>query len=273
MKTCFYNRPRGFTWMDMVDLSVEYGFDCLELFTSGEFAEPDLKYAEKFRKYADERGVGICCFSSFVDLTGDDSARQVERMKAFAEVAATVGSPFLHHTVCCDFAHPERILRRRDALFAKGVAGVREIFDHAQKYGVRAVYENQAFVFNGLEGFRGFLAAVERPVGVVADFGNIRQMDEEIPDFIRAFAPQIVHAHLKDSRLHGACCLPPEGAYPTKSGRWIEEVAPGTGTVPNREGIALLKEIGFDGVCSIEWNTSDAGLRKIVVDRVRDWMK
>ena len=82
MKTCFYNRPGGFTWMDMVDLSVEYGFDCLELFTSGEFAEPDLKYAEKFRKYADEKGVGICCFSSFVDLTGDDSARQVERMKS-----------------------------------------------------------------------------------------------------------------------------------------------------------------------------------------------
>lgn len=273
MKTCFYNRPRGFTWMDMVDLSAEYGFDCLELFTSGEFAEPDPEYAKKFRKYADERGVKICCLSSFVDLTGDDSPRQVERMKGFAEVAALVGSPYLHHTVCCDFEHPEKVLRRKDELFAKGVAAVREIFDHAQKYGVRAIYEDQAFLFNGLEGFGKFLAAVERPVGVVADFGNIRQMDEEILDFIRAFAPQIVHVHLKDSCLHGACCLPPKGAYPTKSGRLIQEVVPGTGTVPLREGIALLKEIGYDGVCSLEWNTPDAGLRKTVVDRVKDWIK
>ncbi len=273
MKTCFYNRPSGaVSWMDMVDLSAEYGFDCLEIFTSGEFSQPDREFAHRFREYADEKGIKICCLSSFVDITGGDSREQVSRMKCFAEIAAVLGSPYLHHTICPDFEHPETVFGRREESFAKGVAGVREIFDHAQKIGVRTIYEDQAFIFNGLQGFGAFLETVDRPVGVVADFGNIRQQDEEILDFIKKFAHSIVHVHLKDSVLHPAGTTPPKGSYPTKSGRIIEEVAPGTGTVPLGEGIALLKELGYDGVCSLEWNTTDDTLRDTVVERVKGWL-
>ena len=240
MKTCFYTPHSACrSWREMIDLSAEYGFDCLEFFTNMELSEPDPDAARKLRAYADKKGIKACCLSSFVNLTGEDSEHQTARMKEF---------------------------------FEKGVAAVREIYDYARKFGVRTVYEDQAFLFNGVAGFDRFLQAVDRPVGVVADFGNIRQMDEEILDFIKAYAPRIVHAHLKDSLLHPADATPPKGAYPTVSGKWIQEVVPGTGTGPNREGIVLLKELGYDGICSIEWNSVDGALRSSVVDRVRSWM-
>ena len=274
MKTCFYTPYASCrSWREMIDLSVEHEFDCLEFFTNMELAEPDPEAARRLRAYADEKGIKACCLSSFVNLTGDDSALQISREKGFAEVAAILGAPFLHHTICCDFQHPEQALSRKEEFFEKGVAAVREIYDHAQKSGIRTIYEDQAFLFNGIAGFDRFLKVVDRPVGVVADFGNIRQMDEEILAFIKAYAPRIVHVHLKDSVLHSADATPPRGAYPTVSGKWIEEVILGTGTVPNREGIALLKEWGYDGICSIEWNSVDGALRSSVVERVRSWME
>lgn len=115
MNTCLYNRPsKDTTWMEMIDLSAEYGFDCLEVFTGNEFTEPDETFAEAFRKHADEKGVKICCLSSFADITGDDADLQIARMKGFARVAAIIGSPYLHHTVCRDFEHPEAILSRKE---------------------------------------------------------------------------------------------------------------------------------------------------------------
>ncbi len=273
MKTCFYTPfAECKSWKEMIDASVECGLDCLEMFTSLELSEPDLETAKQLRAYADGKGISICCLSCFIDLTGDDREKQIQRAKGFTEVAAILGSAYFHHTICPDFLHPEAVECCREELFEKGVLAVREIYDHGQTVGVRTVYEDQAFIFNGVEGFGRFLDAVDRPVGVVADFGNIRQKDEEVLNFIRRFFPRIVHAHLKDSVLHPAGSPQPKGGYPTQSWKWIEEVVPGSGTVPNGEGIALLKELGYDGICSIEWNTPDKALRKQVVDTVRGWM-
>ncbi len=270
MNCCFYNTPQTVTsWYQMVDLAAEYGMDKLELFTRLDFAQPDPEVAKKIREYADRKGVSICCLSTSQDLTGAEGEQNIARVMAYAEIAALLGSPYLHHTVCPEYRDATKVLCRREEFFTKGVEAVRRITDHAQRYGITTIYEDQGFLFNGLEGFGRLLAEVDRPIGMVADFGNIRQMDEEILPLIRAYHQKIYHVHLKDSVI-----LPAQPSntfgYPTVNGKWVQEVEPGTGTVPLAEGIALLKELGYKGAYSIEFATTDPAICRRVVDRVAE---
>ncbi len=272
MNCCFYIMPQEIrSWLEIVDLAAAQGMDRLELFTNREFAEPNPEFAKKFRAYADAKGISVCCLSTSSDLTGPEAEENIRRVKAFAEVAAILGSPFLHHTVCPEYRDPHKVLSNREPLFAKGLAAIREIFDHAQTFGVRTIYEDQGFLFNGLNGIGRLLAEVDRPVGLVADFGNIRQIDEEILSFIQAYSDRIAHVHLKDSILSPAAPVTSSYGYPTLNGKWVQEVEPGTGTVPLAEGIALLKERGYKGAYSIEFAAADPALRKTIVDRIAAW--
>ncbi len=272
MKICLYSPSAAQpSWFDMVDLSARCGFDTLEIFADREFSEPDWEFAKKFKQYADQKGVKICCFSVFSDLTGPDAEAQIKRMKDFAEVAALVGSPLLHHTVCPNFKDPAPVEQNREDLWEKSLASVREIYDYAKDCcHIHTAIEDQGFLLNGVGNFSAFLAQVGRNVRVVADFGNIRQADQEILPFIRAFAPRIAHVHLKDSVLHDQKV---SHSYPTKTGRWIEEVTPGTGTVPLKEGIELLRQVGYNGICSLEWNSEDDALLQKTMGYVKDLLK
>ncbi len=272
MKTCFYTPSAAqASWFDMVDLSARYGFDSLEIFADREFSEPDWEFAKKFKQYADEKGVKICCFSVFADLTGPDAERQIPRLKGFAEVAALVGSPLLHHTVCPNFQDSAYVEQHREELWAKSLAAVAEVYDYAKDCcHIHTAIEDQGFLLNGVGNFSAFLAQVGRNVRVVADFGNIRQADQEILPFLRAFAPRIAHVHLKESVLHNQRV---PHSYPTKSGQWIEEVLPGTGTVPLKEGIDLLRHLGYRGICSLEWNSPDEALLAQGVDCIKNLLK
>ena len=64
-RICFYAKP--FSWvksyMDMIDLSVKYGFKYIEGFNMLDFEVPDLDAAKKIREYADTKDIKFSCFS------------------------------------------------------------------------------------------------------------------------------------------------------------------------------------------------------------------
>lgn len=274
-KICFYTPPYpGMTsYKEIIDLAIAKGLDAVEGFCNFEFAEPDVQAAREIRQYADERGIKIPCFSLFCDVTGETAKENVERLCRYAEVAAILGSPFLHHTIACDFGDPQGVLARKEALFAQGIESVRAVYDCAQSFGVRAIYEDQGFVFNGVAGFQRFIDTVDRNVGAVADFGNIAQMEESVVDFIRAFPAQIVHAHIKDLKPVAKENIGP-GCLETIYGNWVQEAEVGTGTLRIQEGIDLLQKSGYDGYYAIEYQGACQGDPSIdrTIDRIRGWL-
>ncbi len=252
-KLAFYNKPfpRIETYYDLIDACVDYGLPAYEGFCHMELTEPDVEAAKKIRAYADEKGVVCCCFSVYANITGDDAAAQVERMKGFADVAAVLGSPFIHHTI----APQEKEVSADPAVYEKmfwlGVEGIREIYDHAIQNGVRAIYEDQAFIFNGVAGFGRLLKEIDRDIGVVADFGNIYQMNETVEPFIEAFGDRVVHVHLKDMKIVPECY---PGCYPTKDDAvFCAETEFGTGSVKFADAVALLRKFGYDGYYGMEY--------------------
>ena len=251
-KLAFYNKPfpRIQTFYDLIDCCVAYGLPAYEGFCHMELTEPDIDAAKKIRAYADENGVTCCCFSVYANITGDDAAAQVERMKGFADVAAVLGSPFIHHTIA---PQPKEAVANpdvREKMFWLGIEGIRAIYDHAIQKGVRAIYEDQAFIFNGVAGFGRFLKEVDRDIGVVADFGNIFQMNERVEPFIEAYGDRVVHVHLKDM-LEVPETYPDR--YPTWGDAYCAEIEFGHGEVNFEAAIAALRKFGYDGYYGMEY--------------------
>lgn len=241
----------------MIDAAVSMGVFAVEGSLRYELAVPDVEAAKQIREYADMNNVIFPCFSMYVDLSKEDFRERIGFVKKYAEIASILGSPYLHHTVIPEFMDPDAILREKDLLFKKGIDAVREIYDHAGQYGIKAVYEDQGFIFNGTEGFGRFLDEVQRDVGVVADLGNIYQTGCLPENFIKAFAARICHVHIKDMLITGDNS---DGkGYPCITGGFVKEVPIGSGAVNFRKCFSLLKSAGYGGYYSIEWGAKDKG--------------
>lgn len=274
-KISFYTAPYPeiTSYKQIIDLAAKKGLSAIEGFCNFEFSEPNPELAKEMRAYADSKGIVFSCFSLFLDISGEDAKENVKRLCQYADIAAIVGSPFLHHTIANNFWDPRGMLASKEIFFEQGIKSVREVYDYAASVGLRAIYEDQGFIFNGVAGFRRFLDAVDRNVGAVADFGNIAQVEEGVEDFIRAFPKHVVHVHVKDLIPVRKEEIGP-GCLETVNGNWVREVEIGTGSVKIQESIDLLKTSGYDGYYSIEYQGTCDGDPSVdrVLERLNNWL-
>ncbi|MBE7010104.1 MAG: sugar phosphate isomerase/epimerase [Ruminococcaceae bacterium] len=251
-KISFYAPPFSTikTYREMVDAAVEYGVSSLEGFSILDFDPPSVELAKEIREYADSKNIIFSCFSVYINLVGEDRKEKLEKLKKYADMAKVLGSPYLHHTIACEFSDPNKVLPYKEAFFDYGIEAVRNIYDYAASIGLRTIYEEQGYLFNGIKGYERMLNAVNRDVGVVADVANIYQAGDTITDFVKAFAGRFVHAHIKDITLTETN---PGGGLKTLQGTYMNEVPIGEGIVPIKEVIDLLKTSGYNGYYGIEY--------------------
>lgn len=258
-KITLYARPRADmrSWIEMVDYCAEKGIQNLETLSVMDLATPDLEVAKKLRAYADNKGIKIVCVSVGGELVGDDEENRVARMKGYADVAKILGSKYLHHTIVFNFWDPDTILTNKEDLFARGIACAREVFDYAKSQGVQAICEEQGYIFNGIEGYGRFLKTIERPYGTVADFGNIRQAEDTIEDFINAYAPNVRHVHLKDVTIIPKETRPiGKNEFLTVNKNYMANAIWGQGDVNMEAGVKALQKAGYTGYYAIESDPS-----------------
>ena len=188
-----------------------------------------------------------------LSLVDDDREEAIETVKRYADIAKILGSPYLHHTIALNFSEPQKIANNFEVYYQRGIAAVRKIFDYAATLGIRTIYEDQGFLFNGCKNFSRFLQEVDRNVGVVADFGNIQFVDEHVEDFISKFSDRIVHVHAKDYIVTNGTSreiLP--GEYTSKGGNFLRGCLIGEGSVHTEDAFKALQAIGYKGFVALE---------------------
>ena len=270
-KICFYSRPfpRVKSYYDMIDLAAEYGLNAVEGYGFMEFEKPDLENAKRIREYADKKNVSFPCFSVAVKFARENT----EILKRYADVAKILGSPYLHHTIVGECTNPSEVLPHKEQFFQEGIEAVREIYDYAQSIGVKAIYEEQGYIFNGIEGFGRFIKEVGRDVGVVLDTGNIYESTDGLLEFIEKFREHIVHVHIKDIKL----CDRNDGndGLATLSGKYMFEANLGEGEAKVKEGIALLKKYGYNGFYALEIGATedDSSLMTDSINLTKSWLE
>ena len=252
---CLYMPPLTSiaSYHEMVDYAAAHGITQLETLNILDLSTPDFEVAKKLKAYASEKGITFPCVSVGISLVDDDRSKAIETLKRYADVAKILGSPFLHHTIALNFSEPQFMADHFELFYQRGLEAVREVFDYAATLGIRTIYEDQGFLFNGRKTFTRFLSEVDRNVGVVADFGNIQFVDEDVEDFIPAFSDRIVHVHVKDYLVTpGGSRNPHPDEYTSRGGNYLKGCLIGTGSVNTGAAFAALRAIGYTGALALE---------------------
>lgn len=252
---CLYMPPLTTigSYREMVDYAAAHSIRYLETLNILDLSTPDLQVARDLKAYADSKGISFPCVSVGLSLVDDDREEAIETVKRYADIAKILGSPYLHHTIALNFSEPQKIADNFDVYYQRGIEAVREIFDYAATLGIRTIYEDQGFLFNGCKNFSRFLQEVDRNVGVVADFGNIQFVDEHVEDFISKFSDRIVHVHAKDYIVtNGRSREIRSGEYTSKGGNFLRGCLIGEGSVHTEDAFKALQAIGYKGFVALE---------------------
>ena len=215
---------------------------------------PDIQTARAFRSILESRGLHTACYSVAACLYNPASADGIDRtaeqkLMRYAEYAAVLGSPFLHHTITLSTDHAPLPY---EEMLATVLPAVVRVAKYAASLGIRCIYEDQGLYFNGVKGFGDFYRAVkaeEPSVGICGDIGNVLFVDESPIDFFRTFASEFAHVHLKD---YVDCAAGEVGACKTRGGRIIRDAVIGRGFIDTAACLQILKESGYTGAIALE---------------------
>lgn len=264
MKLGLFSLPGAITsYRQAVDYAKSCGIAAIEPYCDREFALPDLDAARRLADYAGEQGIAICCFSMAVNVAAEDNTAEIERLQKYADVAAALGSPFLHHTLLPGLTHDFARLPFSQ-LLKRAVQSIRTVFDYAEQVGVKCVYEDQGYVFNGSERFERLIDAVDREIGVVADLGNSLFVGEQSEVFVGRFAPWIDHVHVKDYLFQpGSSTCPDDHWFTTRDGDYLRDTIMGHGIVSFEKIFRILLRAGYKSYYSLEYSGPEDAVQAI----------
>ncbi|GAB4546673.1 MAG: hypothetical protein Kow0063_41180 [Anaerolineae bacterium] len=183
--------------------------------------------------------LGVDMISSFEPIERQDPAEMRRRCRRLCEAAQVLGCSAFQVVALDGLRHlPWPEMRQAFA------ALLRDLADIAAPFGVRLALEPVAFaplktIAQALE----VIDAAERDnIGLNIDTFHIWASDTPWEEVARLDARQIVVVHLSD-------------ATPRRGEEWSDSdrgVFPGEGVIPLREGIAAIRNTGYDGAWAIE---------------------
>lgn len=187
---------------------------------------------EETRQRFREAGLEFPCLASSVrlsNLTPEARQREREALKAYAELAA-----FLDCRLVRVFGGNLPSDQSREAMLPGMAELLRELGEIAAGFGITVVVETHDDFSTGAQ-VAELLRQAEHPsVGALWDLHHPYRQGEAPESTAQLLAPYLRHTHVKDSR-DGRYCLM------------------GEGDVPLARMLGLLREHGFDGWISVEW--------------------
>ncbi len=262
-----YIRAGKMTQFDCVAKAHEMGFDGIE-FTdlAADTLDEQLALAEKIKKEAERVGIEIVAYTIAANLyhdTEEECDAEVERLKGQLRVAKALGAPIMRHDVCWSLGKCGNS-RSFDLMLPTMAKSARKITEYAKTLGIRTCSENHGYVAQDSDRVeRLFNAVAHDNYGLLVDVGNFICVDEDPIHAVSRVAPYAIHAHAKDfdvGETRGCGRV-----NRTRGGNFWRGVAIGDGVVPVKRCLDILKNAGYDGYVSIEyegWEDCIEGIAK-----------
>ena len=235
-------------------------------FQNGWSATPEL--VPQLLKKAKELGIEFSSYTigaNFVTSTAREGAEidkaefdaEVARVKKEVEIAASLGCTRMRHDVAyrpadqCGYAQFEK-----DLPIAADACGI--IADHAAKYGIVTSIENHGLHFQGSERVTRLVLAVGRDnFRTTVDVGNFVCVDEDPAVAVRNNMPIASMLHIKDWYIRRKVANP-EGWAKTPHGYYRRPATPGYGDLDLFAIAEIVRESGYDGYASLEYESGEA---------------
>ncbi len=244
-----YRKETGCTYLDLCDKAKALGFEGIE-FIDLEGDDP-LSLAREIRQRCENVGLPIVAYTVGADFLAEDIEAEVARVCACVDVCEALGAPLLRHDVCSKL--PDDPLYSWEDAVTQMVPHIRRVTEYAAAKGVRTCTENHGYIFQYPERVEALIRAVRHPnYGWLCDVGNFLCVDVDPRHAVSVAARYTVHVHAKDFLLKtDAEC--PDGFFPTAGRRWLRGTIPGHGVVPVASCLRILKDSGYDGFVTLEF--------------------
>ncbi len=250
-------------YREIIRLAQKIGFAGIEFI---DLANPawgiegnEIALAREARSAADEYGLAVLAYTVSADFLSDDPEREIERICRKIDVAKILGAPLLRHDASFHLRNLPGYTWE-DGI-AEMAPRIRRVTEYAASVGIRTCTENHGFVYQSPERVKRLIDAVGHPnYGWLVDIGNFSIVDCDNPAAVKVAAPYAVHVHAKDFLLLPAPAAGepiPDGFNRSPGGNLWRGTIPGRGNVDVAACLETLKNAGYDGWVSLEFEGTE----------------
>ncbi len=239
------------TWFEAVDHAASIGatgFECVLNDLNPEFAKDIFAYIRS-------KGLEAPIYTTAANFLADDIGAEIERVKKHVDIASENGVKLMRHDVAWGFSENYTGDRSIEAAIEIVAPAIREVAEYAESKGVMTCSENHGRMFQASAVMNAVVKAVNHPnYKILCDIGNFGVVDENCAAATAAVLGNICHVHCKDSFVKSGMARNP-GAFwgPTVSGNLRRATIFGQGDQPTFQCISLIKNSGYDGYYSLEF--------------------
>lgn len=257
----------------VIKASAEIGFEGIEFSGFGPEAEgvDQIEFAKRVKDECAEAGLTIMSWTigaDFLNPANGGVDDEITRLHGMVDVAVALGAPKMRHDATGGF--PGRKNNLTDFIEALPIVakGYRGVTEYAVDNGVKTMIENHGFFFQDSDRVEALINKVDHPnFGVLVDIGNFLCADEEPMRAVKIVAPYAFHAHAKDFHVKCGCSDPGDGWFKSRGGTCLRGAIVGHGNVNVKACLNILKEAGYDGFLSIEFEGMEDNRQALEIGR------
>lgn len=242
----------GISYTDLCNVAKSMGFEGIEfveLENYDKVTDPMVN-AKYIKEHCAEIGLDVIAYTVGASFTDEDFEPQFEKLKSQLDLAKAMGAPVLRHDVC--YKLPEG-MSWEDAIELMAPR-IRRVTEYAASLGIKTCTENHGYIFQAPERVEKLIKAVDHEnYGWLCDMGNFLCADADPLESVKIAAPYTFHAHAKDFLYKSAEVKRPKGFFRTAGENHLRGTVLGHGVVPVDKCVKALKEAGYDGWLSIEF--------------------
>ncbi|MCR2823475.1 sugar phosphate isomerase/epimerase family protein [Lederbergia panacisoli] len=245
--------------LDVVQWIADNGGEHMEIVPYGFTLIDNVELADAVREKAASVGIELSNYSmpaNFVQETEQEFKEEVDRLKSHVDLIDRMGIKHMRHDVTAFTLPPEKItIEWFEKNLSLMVEGSKQIADYAAQYGITTTIENHGHCVQASDRVQRVLLEVDRPnFKTTLDIGNFMCVDEDSLVGVKKNLPYASLVHFKDFYYRPYYQDPGEGNwFKTANGNFLRGAIVGQGDINIREVVKLVKESGYDGYITVEF--------------------
>jgi len=245
---------------DAIDWAAEQGGEHIEISPGNYIPMDEPELPERIREHAARRGLVVSNYAvggNFVEGDRDALQREIEQTMRHVDIARRLGATRMRHDAAWR-PREQTTPAQFEADLERIIAACRAVADYAAQFGIITSIENHGFHVQSSERVLRLIHEVDRPnFRLTMDVGNFMCADENSVAAVKrciSFASMI---HLKDFYWRPASRPPGRGWFQTRTGDYLRGAIVGNGDIDMWEVLRIIKQSGYDGFISIEFEGAE----------------
>ncbi|GGG19500.1 sugar phosphate isomerase/epimerase family protein [Paenibacillus abyssi] len=249
-------RDGQLTVTDAINWIAEHGGEHIEIVPMGFNLQENPELIDEITQAAQKAGIDISNYAigaNFVTDSDEEFAAKIAEVKAQVDIANRLGVKLMRHDVA---SRPIEIatIRQFELDLPRLVEACRHVADYASQYGITTSVENHGYYIQAADRVQRLVNEVDRDnFKTTLDIGNFMCVDENPVVSVKKNLPLASIIHLKDFYLRPEGQNPGEGWFRTAGGNYLRGAITGQGDINMREVLRVIKQSGYDGYISIEF--------------------